>query len=124
MMMTSYKDLQVWQEAMDLTSLLYETVKKLPKNETYALSDQMRRVAVSIPSNIAEGYGRNSSKSYAHFLSVARGSAYEFETRFLLCPRTHHLSSDDIHPLIDIISELVKMLTSLINKLCPPKPKN
>ena len=71
----NYRDLVVWQKAMDLTTMLYQIVRKLPKEETYALSDQMRRAAISIPSNIAEGFGRNSTKEYTHFLYITKGSS-------------------------------------------------
>ena len=75
-----YKDLTAWQKSMELVKEVYCLVKKLPKEETYSLSDQMRRAAVSIPSNIAEGNGRKSLTDYARFLDIARGSEYELET--------------------------------------------
>ena len=74
-----FKDLVVWQRAMDLVAEVYQVVKKLPKEELYALSDQIRRAVISIPSNIAEGYGRNSSKEFSHFISIAKGSKSELE---------------------------------------------
>ena len=112
-----YKDLLVWQKAMNLVVEVYKTTKMLPKEETFGLSDQMRRAAVSIPSNIAEGYGRQTPKSYAQFLTIARGSAYELETQLLLCKKIHHLPSEIANTLISAISEITKMLTSIINKL-------
>jgi four helix bundle protein len=112
-----YKDLLVWQKAMNLVVDVYKTTKMLPKEETYGLSDQMRRAAVSIPSNIAEGYGRQTPKSYAQFLTIARGSAYELETQILLCQKIHPLSSEIVESLTATISEIKKMLTSIINKL-------
>ena len=72
-MTINFKELIVWQKAMDLTWEIYQIAKRLPKEETYALSDQMRRAAVSIPSNIAEGHGRNSTKEFIQFLAIARG---------------------------------------------------
>ncbi len=80
----SYKDLIVWQKAMDLVDEIYTLVKVLPKEELFALSDQLRRSAVSIPSNIAEGYGRRGHKEFAQFLSIARGSLFELETQILI----------------------------------------
>ena len=80
MAFNSCEDLIVWQKAMDLTTEIYRLVKFLPREETYALSDQMRRAALSIPSNIAEGHGRNSNKEFANFLSIARGSLTELRT--------------------------------------------
>ena len=83
----SYKDLIVWQKSMDLVIEIYKLVKKLPKEETYSLSDQMRRAVVSIPSNIAEGYTRKSTNEYLNFLSIANGSRTELETQLLICER-------------------------------------
>ena len=78
---TTYKDLNLWQKAMKLVKLTYLLIKKLPKEETYALSDQMRRAVISIPSNIAEGNGRKSKTEYIRFLDISRGSLYELETQ-------------------------------------------
>ena len=83
--MNGYKDLIVWQKSMDLVDEIYRLVKFLPKEETYALSDQMRRAAVSVPSNIAEGYERKSPKEFANFLSIARASRAELETQICIC---------------------------------------
>ena len=113
----NYKDLLVWQKAMNLVVEVYKITKLLPKEETYGLSDQMRRAAVSIPSNIAKGYGRQTLKSYAQFLTVARGSAFELETQLLLCQKIHQLSSEIIKSIVLTLSEITKMLTSIINKL-------
>ena len=80
-MVQSFQDLIIWQKAMDLVIEVYNLVKELPKEEQYALSDQMRRAAVSIPSNIAEGQSRNSTKEFIQFLSVAKGSNAELQTQ-------------------------------------------
>ena len=80
----NYKDLIVWQKAMDLSVEIYRLVKKLPKEELYCLSDQMRRSAISIPSNIAEGKSRTSQKEFSYFLSIAQGSRSELETQIQL----------------------------------------
>ena len=80
-MVQSFQDLIVWQKATDLVIEVYNLVKELPKEEQYALSDQMRRAAVSIPSNIAEGQSRNSTKEFIQFLSVAKGSNAELQTQ-------------------------------------------
>ena len=79
-MVKSYQDLLVWQKAMELVTEIYRIAKLLPREELYALSDQMRRSAVSIPSNIAEGQARNSTKEFINFLSVAKGSNAELQT--------------------------------------------
>ena len=112
---TSYKDLIIWQKAMEATCLLYNVAKKLPKEETFALGSQMRRAAVSIPSNIAEGYGRQSNKEHLRFLTISRGSIYELETQLLLCLKLGYLKIEDILPLSNLLKELGRMSTSMIN---------
>ena len=116
-MVKNYKDLLVWQKAMDLTVEVYRLVKFLPREETYALSDQMRRAVVSIPSNIAEGHGRNSTKEYIKFLSVARGSQTELETQLQICVRLKYLSEDEALLALNLCDELNKMLNALMNSL-------
>ena len=116
-MVSHYEKLIVWQRAMDLVAEIYALVKKLPKEERYALSEQMRRAAVSIPSNIAEGQSRNSTKDFIRFLSIARGSNAELQTQCLLCVRIAYLSPEDIRPAIDLSNEIGKMLNALIHRL-------
>ena len=112
-----YKDLIVWKRSIELAKSVYVLVRKLPREENYALSDQIRRSAVSIPSNIAEGYGRTSSKDYARFLSMARGSTYELETQLLLSQELGYLKPDDIaHPL-GLIKDVSKILTVILTKI-------
>ena len=82
--MNSYQDLEVWKKSIDFVEQIYRLVKQLPKEETYALSDQMRRAAVSIPSNIAEGANRKTTKEYIQFLYIALGSAAELETQLII----------------------------------------
>ena len=118
-MVDSFQDLIVWQKAMDQAVLVYRLVKKLPKEELYALSDQMRRAAVSVPSNIAEGHSRNSKKEYVQFLSVAKGSNAELQTHFLLCERLGFVREPDLQAALSLSTEIVKMLNSLIKKLTP-----
>ena len=109
----NYKDLIVWQKAMDLSVEIYKLVKKLPKEETYSLSDQMRRAAISIPSNIAEGKSRASQKEFSYFLSIAQGSRSELETQIQLCERIGYLNADDTKNALDLLIELEKMLVKL-----------
>ena len=116
-MIKNYKDLLVWQKAMDLTVEVYRLVKFLPREETYALSDQMRRAVVSIPSNIAEGHGRNSTKEYVKFLFVARGSQAELETQLQICIRLKYFSKDEADVALSLCDELNRMLNGLINSL-------
>ncbi len=112
-----HKDLIVWQKSMDLLIEIYRLVKKLPKEETYALSDQMRRAAVSIPSNISEGRGRSSEKDYLRFLFIARGSRAELETQLMACLRLNYLGDDDVETALSLSSEISSMLNAMISKL-------
>ena len=114
MAFSSYKDLTVWQKAMDLTEEVYKLVKRLPKEETYALSDQMRRSVVSVPSNIAEGHGRETKNEFRSFLSFARGSLSELETQLLICVRLGYLSECDTKIALTLSNEIERMLTVLI----------
>lgn len=85
--MHNYNNLQIWQEAMDLVEDIYKLTASFPSEEKFCLVSQMTRAAVSIPSNIAEGAGRNSDKDFAHFISIAIGSLYELHTQVILCER-------------------------------------
>lgn len=116
---SNYKELKVWQKAMDLTVEVYELVKLLPKEETYALSDQMRRAVVSIPSNIAEGQGRNSDKEFIQFLSIARGSLWELETQIEICVRIGYIDQSLTTNIYNLIAEISKMINALSNSLMP-----
>jgi four helix bundle protein len=107
----------VWQKAMDLVKEIYLLVKHLPKEETYALSDQMRRAAVSIPSNIAEGYGRKSKLEYSRFLDIARGSLYELETQIHIGIMLDFFTNENTERAFFLSQEVGKMLNSLITKL-------
>ena len=112
-----YKDLVVWQKAMDLTTEIYRLTKKLPKDELYGLTNQLRRAAVSIPSNIAEGNGRASTGDYLRFLIIARDSNAEVETQLLLCVRLNYLAQEDIEISMSLLNEIERMLNSMITKL-------
>ena len=112
-----FKDLFLWQRAMDIVVEVYDLVKKLPKEELFALSDHIRRAVISIPSNIAEGQGRNSSKEFIHFLSIAKGSKAELETQLLLCVRINYLKELEIEKAMSLVEEVGKMLHSLQKRL-------
>ena len=114
---SEFRDLIVWQKSMDLAVDIYRIVKYLPKDETYALADQMRRAVVSIPSNIAEGQGRITSKEFIRFLSVARGSLSELSTQIELCERLHYLDQSQTTDIHTRITEIAKMLNALSNSL-------
>ena len=115
--MKNHKDLIVWQKSMLLVEEAYRLVRMLPKEETYALSDQIRRAVVSIPSNIAEGNGRESAKEFLRFLAIAQGSNAELETQLIICNRLGYLSSDDLSTALSLQEEVSKMLRTLIKKL-------
>ena len=87
----SYEDLQVWQEAMRLVELVYCVQRRFPKEEVYGLGDQVRRAAVSIPSNIAEGFGRDTKSDFIHFLIMARGSLFELRTQLEIAHRVGYI---------------------------------
>ena len=118
----SYRDLIVWQKAVDLCVEAYRLSKKLPKEELYALSDQIRRAAVSVPSNIAEGHARHSRKDFAHFLMIAQGSIAELETQLYLAVRMAMLAESDVDSLLQLSGEVSKMLMSLRTKLSTNPP--
>jgi four helix bundle protein len=114
MLIKSFKNLVVWQKSFDLTKQIYLITEKLPQNEQFGLSSQMRRSAVSIPSNIAEGQQRNNIKEYRQFLGVAKGSAAELETQLLL---VQNLFNIDTKESMELLSEVQRMLWTLIKKL-------
>ena len=114
----SYRDLEVWQVSMQFVESVYRFVKNFPTEERYGLSDQIRRVAVAIPSNIAEGNGRGSKKDYAHFLCIARGSLNEVSTQLELAER---LGFGKLDPEIAALGvSIYKMLNALIRSLSNP----
>jgi four helix bundle protein len=113
----SFKDLIVWQRSMDLAVRIYKITQKLPASEQFGLTSQLRRAAVSIPSNIAEGYGRQSTGNYRQFLSISRGSLMEIETQINICERLKYLAQSDTENIFKEITEISKMLTSLISKI-------
>lgn len=117
MKVKSYKELIVWQKAMDVAEEAYTLVNKLPKDEQFALSNQIRRAAISIPSNIAEGQSRNSTKEFIHFLGIANGSKSELETQLRLCVKIGYLKDDEIIRAMDNLQEVGKMIYALIKKL-------
>lgn len=117
MPLRSFRDLIVWQKAMRLARETYCLVKLLPMEERYALSDQMRRAAVSIPSNIAEGQSRNTKKEFIQFLHIAKGSNSELMTQFLLCLDFEYLKKEEIQKVMNLCTEIDGMLGGLIKSL-------
>ena len=112
MKVKSYEELIAWQKAMLLAKMVYGVQKQLPKEETYGLGDQIRRAVVSIPSNIAEGFGRESQNEFQHFLSIARGSLFEVKTQLQLADSLGYLHIDaDTLSLIDEVGKLLNGLS-------------
>jgi four helix bundle protein len=122
MTVSSYRDLRVWQKAMDLVVASYELTKQFPPNELYGLVGQIRKAAVSIPANIAEGHGREHLGDYLHHLSIANGSLMELETHFLLAGRLGYLDEKPIDDLLAQTAEVGRMLAGLIRSLKTPRP--
>jgi len=117
MTISSYKELVVWQKSIELTELIYRITSKFPKSELYGIMSQMRRASVSIPSQIAEGYGRQSKKQYRHFLSIAFGSAMELETQLILAKKLKLAKASELNKPEETLEEVLKMLNKLISKL-------
>ncbi|AEV99022.1 four helix bundle protein [Niastella koreensis] len=113
----SFRHLIVWQKSMNLVTEIYKTTRSFPSEELYALTSQLRRCAVSIPSNIAEGYGRSSTLDYKRFLRIAVGSIYELQTQIEIASNLKYLSSESFGNLSSTAKEIELMLFSLINKL-------
>ena len=113
----SYKDLEVWQMAMTLAEDCYLLTARFPKDEVFGMSSQIKRAAVSIPANIAEGYGRGQTGSFLQFLRIAQGSAREFETHLILSDRVRLADPQSLVPLQDKCERISKMLRSLIRSL-------
>jgi four helix bundle protein len=117
----SYRDLIIWQKSVELVTHIYVITKNFPYKETYGLTLQIRKCAISIPSNIAEGYGRNSTQDYIRFLNISIGSLYELETQILIAFNLKYISIESLNKLNDNCKEIERMSCSLINKI---KSKN
>lgn len=115
--MKSYKELEVWQKALDLVVEVYRLATALPPEEKYGLATQMQRAAVSVPANIAEGWGRGSTKEYIQFLRVARGSLMELETHAIIAQKLSFLSEEDREKIQAQIESIGMMLNRLIQSL-------
>ncbi len=115
--MKTYRNLIVWQKAMILVTEIYKATQSFPRREDYGLTSQARRCAVSIPSNIAEGYGRHSRNEYVRFLQIASGSLYELQTQLEIAFNLGYLKRDDFERLFEMTREIERMLSSLIKRL-------
>ncbi len=117
-----YKDLLVWQKGMTLAKQVYQLTQKFPAEERYGLTSQLRRAAVSVPSNIAEGQARRRTTEFLQFLSIAEGSLAELETQLLLSAELSYCKQTDVDPPLKEIDELQKMLVALKRKLSSYSP--
>ncbi len=115
--MNYFKELKVWQKAIDLVTETYSKSQAFPKEEIYGLTSQIRRSAVSIPSNIAEGCGRKSNKDFSNFLGIALGSAFEFETQLIICKNLGFINVRDFLKLESEVFHIQNMLIRLQSTL-------
>jgi four helix bundle protein len=113
----NFKDLIAWQRGMDLVEMVYAVTKNFPAEELYGLTSQLRRAAVSIPSNIAEGQGRSSAGDFLRFLTMAYGSLREVETQLLIAVRLKYLGPSDLEPIQKLCDETGRLLNGLMNSL-------
>ena len=121
-MIMSFKDMTVWKEAMNLVKMIYLETKIFPKEEMYGLTSQIRKSAVSIPANIAEGNGRKSRKEYLQFLSIASGSISELETHLLIAEQLNFLTKEVTEQLQKQLRSVARLLQALRNSLNPAPP--
>ncbi len=115
--MNTFRELLIWQRAKQLVKLIYALSEQFPDNERFGLISQMRRSAVSVPSNIAEGYGRHLSTDFVRFLRMALGSLNELETQVEICFDLNYIVEEDCKKILSETNELEKMITSFIKNL-------
>jgi four helix bundle protein len=123
-MVNSYRDLRVWQAAMDLVTQVYAVTRGFPKHEVFALCNQMQRAAISVPSNIAEGHEREHIKEYLHHLSMAQASLAELETQMEISLRLGYTQAEQFGQLFDFTQSLGRQLRSLRNSLSKSRTTN
>ncbi|MFH2045280.1 MAG: four helix bundle protein [Pseudomonadota bacterium] len=116
-MLKNYKELSVWQKSYKLCLHIYKVTKRFPKDEMYGLTSQIRRSAVSIPSNIAEGYGRKTTLEYVRFLYIAYGSVCELETQMMISGDLVYVEKDRLQEIRDEIGDIERMLKAMIKSL-------
>ncbi|NLN32410.1 MAG: four helix bundle protein [Flavobacteriaceae bacterium] len=115
--MSYYKNLHIWQKSMDLVDMVYSLTKNFPKEEIYGLTNQVRRSAVSIPSNIAGGAGRNSNSQFQNFLSYSNGSTLELDIQLIISNRQGYINQNDLNEITQLIEDIQKMNYKLQTKL-------
>ena len=114
--MHNFQELKIWQKSMDIAEQTYRVTTKFPKEEKYGLTSQVRRSAISVPSNIAEGAGRNTDGEFKNFLGIANGSSNELFTQLVLSHRLELVSENTVKPILNELIEIQKMNYTLINK--------
>jgi four helix bundle protein len=122
-----YRDLEVWQKAMDLVVVSYRAAERFPRTEVYGLSSQLQRAAVSVPANIAEGHGRSHTKEYLHHLSIAYGSLMEVETHLLIAEKLSYLEQAQLAAALELSARVGRMLNGLmraLNQKLTPSPRS
>jgi four helix bundle protein len=117
MKVKSYQDLIVWQKGMDLVESVYRVTRVFPKEEMFGLTSQVRRAAVSVPSNLAEGQGRQTTRDFMNFISIARGSLQEMETQILIASRLQYIIATQTNEITDMVAEVGRLLSGLYNSL-------
>jgi len=115
--MNNFKELTVWKKSIEMVREIYSITTRFPKEEIYGIANQIRRAAVSVPSNIAEGAGRNTGKEFTHFLAIALGSCFELETQLIIAKDLEFISEADLNRLEDLLGEIQKMLRGLQKSL-------
>ena len=113
----SFKDLIVWQKGIELVNEIYKVTKHFPKEELFGLTSQARRAAISVPTNVAEGWGRGTTKNYIQFLEISRGSLYELNTLMIIATNQEFLNPEKCVEIENTINEIGRMLNALITKL-------
>jgi four helix bundle protein len=120
--MRPHQNLEAWSKAVELVTEIYRRTERFPKEERYGLTSQIRRAAISIPANIAEGAGRRSQKEFVHFLSNSQGSASELETELIIANRLGYLDETTFAQLISELERIGRLITGLSRHLSRPKP--
>ena len=115
--MKTYRDLIIWQKSMTFVTEIYKLTATFPKEEIYGITSQIRRSAVSVPSNIAEGYGRNSTGDYLRFLNIASASLYEIQTQIEISRNLNYIQREQFEYIYELSRERERMLSSLVAKV-------
>ena len=113
----NFRNLKIWQRGIELVKEVYKITKNFPKEEQYGLSSQMRRAAVSIPSNVAEGFRRRYNKEYKQFLNISLGSSAELETQIVIAKELEYIEGNKEKEVIELIDHICRMISNLIKKL-------